>query len=105
MLTLITGMHDVAEQGLNIQKEQLQAQKNLAKEKLSKEEQKCHQLFRLTNGSSGATYEWYKERVEERLENTYCSSEAAGVLCSANQAAELPQFSSSNARLTQQCWE
>ncbi|KAH7147089.1 hypothetical protein B0J13DRAFT_665127 [Dactylonectria estremocensis] len=44
---------------------------DLAKERLTQEgqqeEQKCHQLFCLTTGSRDATYEWYKDRVEERL--------------------------------------
>ncbi|RYC78851.1 hypothetical protein BFJ63_vAg18276 [Fusarium oxysporum f. sp. narcissi] len=61
---------DVAREHRDIAKEQLQAQKDLAKEKLSEEEQKCHQLFRLTTSSKDATYEWYKGRVEERVEGT-----------------------------------
>ncbi|KAH6995453.1 hypothetical protein BKA56DRAFT_725530 [Ilyonectria sp. MPI-CAGE-AT-0026] len=67
---ILSGLQEVAEESRDIEKEQLQAQKDLAKEKLSKEEQKCHQLFRLTTGSRDATYEWYKDRVEERVEDT-----------------------------------
>ncbi|KAL2788780.1 hypothetical protein BJX66DRAFT_339941 [Aspergillus keveii] len=38
---------------------------------MSDKEEKCHQLFRLTSDSGGdATYEWYKNRVEERVDNT-----------------------------------
>ncbi|KAH7113686.1 hypothetical protein B0J13DRAFT_242659 [Dactylonectria estremocensis] len=59
--------HKVAEEHRDIAKEQLQAQNNLAKERLSDKEEQCHQLFRLTTGSS---YEWYKDRVEERVEDT-----------------------------------
>ncbi|KAH6988696.1 hypothetical protein EDB80DRAFT_623375, partial [Ilyonectria destructans] len=66
--------HEVAEENRDLTKEQLQAQKDLAKKRLSKdeqkEEQKCHQLFRLTTDGSDATYEWYKGRVEERVEGT-----------------------------------
>ncbi|KAH7114771.1 hypothetical protein B0J13DRAFT_460125, partial [Dactylonectria estremocensis] len=66
--------HEVAEENRDLTKEQLQSQKDLAKERLSKdeqkEEQKCHQLFRLTTDGSDATYEWYKGRVEERVEGT-----------------------------------
>ncbi|KAH7111518.1 hypothetical protein B0J13DRAFT_461972, partial [Dactylonectria estremocensis] len=62
--------HEVAEENCDLTKEQLQAQKDLAKERLSKDKQKCHQLFRLTTDSSDATYEWYKGRVEERVEDT-----------------------------------
>ncbi|EWY79535.1 hypothetical protein FOYG_17336 [Fusarium oxysporum NRRL 32931] len=61
---------DVSKEHRNIAKEQLQAQKNLAKERLSEEKQKCHQLFRLTTSSRDATYESYKDRVEERVEDT-----------------------------------
>ncbi|KAH7175728.1 hypothetical protein EDB81DRAFT_18581 [Dactylonectria macrodidyma] len=61
---------DVAKEQRDIAKEQLQAQKDLAKERLSKEEQECHQLFRLTTSSRDTTYEWYKDRVEERVEET-----------------------------------
>ncbi|RYP58916.1 hypothetical protein DL769_008749 [Monosporascus sp. CRB-8-3] len=53
---------------LQAQKEQLQAQRDLAKEMLSKEEQQCLQLFRLTERNT--TYEWYKNRVEDRVEGT-----------------------------------
>jgi hypothetical protein len=52
----------------------LQAQENIAQKKLSDEEQKerqeCHQLFRLTTGDKDTTYEWYKDRVENRVEDT-----------------------------------
>ncbi|KAL6402688.1 hypothetical protein AUP68_14144 [Ilyonectria robusta] len=61
---------DVSKEHRDIAKEQLQAQKDLAKERLSKKEQECHQLFRLTTGRRDATYEWYKDRVEERVEDT-----------------------------------
>ncbi|KAH6975798.1 nucleoside phosphorylase domain-containing protein [Ilyonectria destructans] len=61
---------DVSKEHRDIAKEHLQAKKDLAKERLSEEEQKCHQLFRLTADGSDATYEWYKGRVEERVEGT-----------------------------------
>lgn len=52
----------------------LQAQDALAQEKLFREEQKerqeCHQLFRLTSSDKDTTYEWYKDRVENRVEDT-----------------------------------
>ncbi|CAG1999053.1 unnamed protein product [Fusarium graminearum] len=59
---------DVSKEHRDIAKEQLQAQKDLTKARLSEEQQRCHQLFRLTNGSKDSTYEWYKDRVEERVE-------------------------------------
>ncbi|KAL4940220.1 hypothetical protein BDV06DRAFT_213639 [Aspergillus oleicola] len=45
---------------------------DFAKERLSDKEERCHQLFRLTSDDSGgdATYEWYKNRVEDRADNT-----------------------------------
>ncbi|KAL3599795.1 hypothetical protein FPOAC2_04023 [Fusarium poae] len=61
---------DVSKEHRDIAKEQLQAQRDLAKERLSEEQQRCHQLFRLTASSKDATYEWYKDRVEERVEGT-----------------------------------
>ncbi|KAF5658278.1 ankyrin repeat domain-containing protein [Fusarium denticulatum] len=74
---ILSGLQEIAEEHRDISKEhcdiakkQLQAQKDLAKEKLSEEQQKCHQLFRLTTRSKDATYEWYKDRVEERIEGT-----------------------------------
>lgn len=61
---------EVAKEHRNIAMEQLQAQKDLAQERLSEEQHRCHQLFRLTNSSNDAAYEWYKARVEERVEDT-----------------------------------
>ncbi|EXM13343.1 hypothetical protein FOTG_18201 [Fusarium oxysporum f. sp. vasinfectum 25433] len=61
---------DVSKEHRDIAKEQLQAQKDLAKERLFEEQQRCHQLFRLTTNNNDATYEWYKGRVEERVEGT-----------------------------------
>ncbi|KAL3429112.1 hypothetical protein BDV09DRAFT_203300 [Aspergillus tetrazonus] len=62
---------DLAKQTLDNAKKQLQAQNDFAKERLSDKEEKCHQLFRLTSDGGGeATYEWYKNRVEKRIDNT-----------------------------------
>lgn len=67
---ILSGLHEVAGEQLKIAKEQLRIQKANMEQMLSKEEQECHQLFRLTTDSTDATYEWYKERVEERVEDT-----------------------------------
>ncbi|KAH7464149.1 hypothetical protein FOMA001_g17930 [Fusarium oxysporum f. sp. matthiolae] len=67
---ILSGLQETADDHRDIAKEQLQTQKDLAKERLSDEKQKCHQLFRLTTGDKDATYEWYKDRVEERVEDT-----------------------------------
>lgn len=32
--------------------------------------QKCHQVFRITRGGKDDSYEWYKNRVEDRVEGT-----------------------------------
>jgi ankyrin repeat protein len=60
----------VIEEHRDIAKEHLRLHKDLAAERLSDKERECHQLFRLTSDSKDATYEWYKNRVEERAENT-----------------------------------
>jgi ankyrin repeat protein len=39
-------------------------------ERKRKREEECLHLFRLTEGSKDVTYEWYKDRVEERVEGT-----------------------------------
>ncbi|KAH8652847.1 hypothetical protein BGZ61DRAFT_511129 [Ilyonectria robusta] len=54
----------------DLAKEQYQARNDLAKERLTEKEEKCHQLFRLKTDSNGAAYEWYKGRVEDRVEGT-----------------------------------
>ncbi|KAF5688820.1 ankyrin repeat-containing protein [Fusarium circinatum] len=54
----------------HIAQEQLQILREHVDQRLSQEEWQCHQLFRLASGSYNATYEWYKDRVENRLENT-----------------------------------
>ena len=53
----------VAEEQLRVTEEQLQFHK-------AREEEECHRVFRLKSGSKDATYEWYKDHVEERLEGT-----------------------------------
>jgi hypothetical protein len=64
-------LHAVAREHRNIAEEQLRSQQAIATEKLNKKEQECHQLFRLVaSGKNDATYEWYKSRVEERVEDT-----------------------------------
>lgn len=67
MLILCIGLHEVVKEHWEIAGEHLQVQKDLAKER---EAQECHQMFRLTTDSRDATYEWYKDRVEERVQDT-----------------------------------
>lgn len=54
----------------DISLEQPQVQKEIAKRMLSQEEEECHQLSRLTHDNKNGSYEWYKNRVEDRVEST-----------------------------------
>ncbi|KAL6828936.1 ankyrin repeat-containing domain protein [Trichoderma sp. SZMC 28015] len=66
----LSDLVDISEQHLAAAKENVQIQKDFAKERLTESEQMCHQLFRLTASDKDATYEWYKDLVEERVEGT-----------------------------------
>ncbi|KAL6896315.1 nucleoside phosphorylase domain-containing protein [Trichoderma evansii] len=66
---ILSGIHKLTEEYRDIAIEQLQIHKDQVKERLSKEEQEVHQLFRLSS-SKDTTYEWYKDQVEERIEGT-----------------------------------
>ncbi|KAL7904840.1 purine and uridine phosphorylase [Trichoderma velutinum] len=71
--TIKDGLSDlvgISEQHLTFAKENIQIQKYFAEERLTESEQMCHQLFRLTASDKDATYEWYKDLVEERVEGT-----------------------------------
>ncbi|KAL6786279.1 hypothetical protein J3E68DRAFT_447379 [Trichoderma sp. SZMC 28012] len=61
---------EIAEEHRDITRKQLKAQEALADARLSERERECHRLFRLTSNDKDATYEWYKNRVEERVEDT-----------------------------------
>ncbi|PNP53200.1 hypothetical protein THARTR1_06410 [Trichoderma harzianum] len=58
---------DVAKEHRDIVMVDIQAQEE---ERRRQEEENCHQLFRLTRKDRDVTYEWYKDRVEKRVENT-----------------------------------
>lgn len=47
-----------------------QAHGEVMQKQLSEKEGKCLQLFRLTSGDKDTTYEWYKGRVEDRVQDT-----------------------------------
>ncbi|RYP87671.1 hypothetical protein DL770_004750 [Monosporascus sp. CRB-9-2] len=77
-LGFMRGLLSVAEEHLRVDKELLQLHKDTAKQAMSDKEKECHQLFRLTKNNNAthelygdATYEWYKGRVEDRVEGTY----------------------------------
>ncbi|KAL9471563.1 hypothetical protein ACSS6W_009504 [Trichoderma asperelloides] len=75
--SVLSGHYEVAKQHreiagehLDVAKEHLKSQKDIANERLSEKERECHQLFRLTSNSKDTTYEWYKNRVEDRVKDT-----------------------------------
>ncbi|XP_014558524.1 hypothetical protein COCVIDRAFT_25002 [Bipolaris victoriae FI3] len=53
----------IAEEHLDIAREHLEMQHTVR-------EKECLQLFRLTKSTQDATYEWYKDRIEDRVEGT-----------------------------------
>jgi ankyrin repeat protein len=66
----MTGLQGVAETHRDIAQKQLEIQQDIVKQKLSDKQQECLQLFRLTKSTEDATYEWFKDRVEIRVQNT-----------------------------------
>jgi ankyrin repeat protein len=60
----------VAEEHRDIAQQLLSHQEDRVKRELSEKEEKCLQSFRLTSGDRDTTYEWYKNRVEERVQGT-----------------------------------
>jgi len=68
--TIITDFLDVAEAHRDIAREQLKIQQGALRQKLSDKQNECLQLFRLTKETEDVTYEWYKDRIEDRVENT-----------------------------------
>jgi hypothetical protein len=68
--TIITGLQEVAKVHRDIAQKQLEIQQDEVKSKLSDKQKECLQLFRLTKSTEDATYEWYKDRVEDRVQDT-----------------------------------
>ena len=67
---ILTGLQEVAEEHRDIAQKQLEIQEHTVKQKLSDKQEECLRLFRLTNSSKDTTYEWYKDRVENRVHGT-----------------------------------
>ncbi|KAI0447277.1 hypothetical protein F4803DRAFT_364494 [Xylaria telfairii] len=67
---LATEQLGIATKQLDISQRELEIQENKVKERLSDKQNECLQLFRLTDSNKDATYEWYKDRVETRVEGT-----------------------------------
>ncbi|KAL1897649.1 hypothetical protein Sste5346_003957 [Sporothrix stenoceras] len=59
-LTVVEEIRDIA----------LQSQQDAKQQRLTRDEEKCLRLFRLTSSNKDITYEWYKNRVENRVEDT-----------------------------------
>jgi ankyrin repeat protein len=60
----------IAEEHLDIARKRLKMQHTVREQELSDRQKECLQLFRLTKSTEDATYEWYKDRVEDRVEGT-----------------------------------
>ncbi|KAL4860327.1 hypothetical protein BDV12DRAFT_205201 [Aspergillus spectabilis] len=67
---ILLDLRDVSETQREIQQEQLDIQKSIVRQGFSDRRLECLHLFRLTSGSQDTTYEWYKDRVETRVEGT-----------------------------------
>ena len=61
---------DIEAEQLLIQKQMLRNQEEMTQKKLSQEEERCLQLFRLQKSGRDESYEWYKNRVENRVNGT-----------------------------------
>jgi ankyrin repeat protein len=77
IFALTTDLHKVAEDykniagdGLAVSQKSLHIQQKEHDQKLSDQQAKCLQLFRLTKSTGDATYEWYKDRIAGRVEGT-----------------------------------
>ena len=68
--TIMAGLQEVAKVHRDIAQKQLEIQQDEVKSKLSDKQKECLQLFRLTKSTEDATYEWYKDRVEDRVQDT-----------------------------------
>lgn len=70
MLSKIEESLELARQQRVIASQQLDVQTQIAQKILSEDERECHQMFRLVKDENSNPYEWYKDRVEERVEGT-----------------------------------
>ncbi|KAL1893931.1 hypothetical protein Sste5346_006072 [Sporothrix stenoceras] len=73
-LEVMKGLLSFSTQQLAVSTQQLhvlqELQQDSLRQKLLDEQQKCLQLFYRTENENGATYDWYKGRVEDRLAGT-----------------------------------
>ena len=61
---------DISARQLSVEEQILQNQEAMSRRALSQEEEECLQLFRLQKNDGDDSYEWYKGRVEDRVEGT-----------------------------------
>ncbi|KAF9770383.1 hypothetical protein IL306_012089 [Fusarium sp. DS 682] len=66
----VTGFQKVVEDHRDIAQEHLKILQDEVKQRWSDKREECLRLFRITDGSKDATYEWYKDRVEGRVQGT-----------------------------------
>ncbi|GAB1315420.1 hypothetical protein MFIFM68171_05630 [Madurella fahalii] len=69
-LSIMQQFLPIYEEQLQVAKETLAVQRGIVNRGLSDKEERCHQLFRLTASNKDVSYEWYKNRVENRVEGT-----------------------------------
>ncbi|PQE14555.1 ankyrin repeat protein [Rutstroemia sp. NJR-2017a WRK4] len=70
LLSVAEEQLEVHKEQLNIAAEQLKIQEQIIEKVSTREEQQCFQLLRLTKENKDDSYEWYKGRVEDRVEGT-----------------------------------
>ncbi|KAH7118969.1 hypothetical protein B0J11DRAFT_492734 [Dendryphion nanum] len=63
-------LQEVAEAHKDVALKQLEIQQDAAQQKISEKYRECVQLLRLAKSTEDGTYEWYKDRVEDRVEGT-----------------------------------
>ncbi|KAJ4288675.1 hypothetical protein N0V90_011912 [Kalmusia sp. IMI 367209] len=67
---VLSGIQEITQAHRDIAQKQLELQQDSIKQKLSRKQQECLQLLRLTKSTEDATYEWFKDRVEDRAQDT-----------------------------------
>ncbi|KAJ6287080.1 hypothetical protein J3E71DRAFT_388606 [Bipolaris maydis] len=60
----------IAEEHLDIARKRLKMQHTVSEQEFEDRQKEVLQLFRLTKSTQDATYEWYKDRIEDRVEGT-----------------------------------
>ncbi|KAI9933188.1 hypothetical protein AWENTII_002788 [Aspergillus wentii] len=69
ILEAVNKLQQSTEENTNISKKNLEVQQDI-RDELTDHGKKCLQLFRLASEDRDDTYEWYKNKVENRLEGT-----------------------------------